>query len=81
MASQASQAPPNTIQILLTAKEISSFLCVHLKTIYKWAAEGKLPHRKIYENKKKREIGIGLDEIIDWESFLIPEQSTKRNES
>lgn len=32
---------------LLTAKELSSFLHVHPKTIYKWATEGRLPHRKI----------------------------------
>lgn len=32
---------------LLTAKEISSFLHVHPKTIYRWSSEGRLPHRKI----------------------------------
>jgi len=35
------------VEKLLTAKELSSFLNVHRKTIYKWAAEGRLPHRKI----------------------------------
>jgi len=32
---------------LLTAKELSSFLNVHPKTVYKWASEGRLPFRKI----------------------------------
>ena len=32
---------------LLTAKELSFFLHVHLKTVYRWATEGRLPHRKI----------------------------------
>lgn len=32
---------------LLTVRDLSDFLRVHPKTIYKWAAKGMLPHRKI----------------------------------
>lgn len=32
---------------LLNVRELSAFLHVHPKTIYKWASEGRLPHRKI----------------------------------
>ena len=34
-------------QSLLTAKEASSFLHVHPKTLYKWTDEGKIPFRRI----------------------------------
>lgn len=32
---------------LLTVQELSCFLNVHFKTVYKWVVQGRLPHRKI----------------------------------
>jgi excisionase family DNA binding protein len=49
-------------QPLLSVKEVSSFLSVHPKTLYKWTDEGKIPHLKInglIRFKKK--------EIEDWQ--------------
>lgn len=58
---------------LLTTKEISSFLNVHPKTIYKWAEEGKIPCRKI--NSLVR---FSREEIEEWQikrkgkNYLLP---------
>ena len=47
---------------LLTVKELSSFLCVHPKTIYKWVKEGKIPCRRIYN-----QVRFKKEEIEDWQ--------------
>ena len=46
---------------LLTVKEISSFLHVHPKTVYKWNKEGKIPFHVV--NGLYR---YDIEEIADW---------------
>ncbi len=54
---------------LLTAKDLSSFLHLHPKTIYKWAAKGRLPYRKINGS-----IRFDLEEITAAQQKYKPEK-------
>jgi len=50
-------------QKLLTVKDLSSFLHVHPKTVYKWKALGKIPFVKL--NREIRFERSDLDEILE----------------
>jgi excisionase family DNA binding protein len=65
-------------QALLTAKEASTYLCVHPKTIYRWTDEGKIPFLKL-----DRLLRFNPREIEKWQNshacriLPFPEASPK----
>lgn len=61
MASQAPQAPPNTMQKLLTVQEAAAFLHVSTSTVYRYVSRGKIPYiRKGFGHRFRK------SDLDDW---------------
>ena len=51
---------------LLTPKDVSALLQVHLSTVYAWAARGDRPHVVLSEGSRRRCIRFDERELARW---------------
>ena len=64
------QTPPARVSMLLTIKELSEQLRIKPGTLYSWAAQGKIPCRKIH-----RLVRFDQNDIDRWLSTFSPAMS------